>query len=202
MRNELRGPRQNVTYWFTYMQQGGVAIHYENPYVLVIFSGLRYDTNLGFLKSQPLTISLDNKLVFESHWYPFGQPPEKWIFQTNEFCAHETISFMDDSGFLFLRKENPVPLFLSEFGIDQSGGNEMENRYFTCLLATLAENDIDWGLWQLPGSFMLREEHVDTEDVFGMYDAKWENLRNSTMLERLLFVQMKHQGNVSIIPFH
>ncbi|KAI3691815.1 hypothetical protein L6452_31617 [Arctium lappa] len=191
MRNELRGPRQNVRAWYNYMQQGGVAIHQENPDVLVIFSGLSYDTNLGFLKSQPLTVDLDNKIVFEAHWYPFGQPPEKWIFQTNEYCANMTKLFMDNSGFLFRTNGNPVPLFLSEFGLDQRGGDEMENRYFVCVLATMAEYDIDWALWQLPGSFMLREGNIDMEDMFGMYDSKWEKLRNSTTLDRLQFVQTK-----------
>ncbi|XP_071727612.1 glycosyl hydrolase 5 family protein-like [Rutidosis leptorrhynchoides] len=195
MRNELRGPRQNVTDWYKYMQQGGTTIHQENSNILVIFSGLSYDTNLGFLKNQPLTISLDNKLVYESHWYPFGEPADKWMYQTNEYCANVTKWFMDNSGFLFLN-ENPVPLFLSEFGLDQTGGDEMENRYFTCVLATIAEYDIDWALWQLPGSFMLREGEVDKDDVFGMYDHMWEKLRNTTMLERLQFVQTSIQGNV------
>ncbi|KAF5816024.1 putative cellulase [Helianthus annuus] len=194
MRNELRGPRQNVTTWYEYMQQGGAAIHHENPDILVIFSGLSYDTNLGFLKTQPLTISLDNKLVFESHWYSFGQPYDKWIFQTNDYCATVTKLFMDNSGFLLRMSGNAVPLFLSEFGLDQRGGNEMENRYFVCLLATVAEIDIDWALWQLPGSYMLREGKVDMEDVYGMYDFMWEKLRNSTMVDRLRFVQTMIQG--------
>ncbi|CAH1429346.1 unnamed protein product [Lactuca virosa] len=196
MRNELRGPHQNVASWYKYMQQGAVSIHQENPDILVIFSGLSYDTNLKFLKSEPLSINLDNKLVFESHWYPFGQPSDKWILQTNEYCANVTKWFMDNSGFLFLTDKNSVPLFLSEFGLDQRGENEMENRYFICLLMTMAENDIDWALWQLPGSFMLREGEVEKEDVFGMYDFKWKKLRNSTVLEKLQFVQTKIQGNV------
>lgn len=198
MRNELRGPRQNIKAWYTYMQQGGTAIHLENHDILVIFSGLTYDTYLGFLKNQPLTINLDNKLVFESHWYPFIDPQEQWNFKTNEYCSVSTKRFMDDSGFLFETNKNPVPLFLSEFGFDQSGGNEMENRYSTCLLAKLAEIDIDWALWQLAGSFMLRGGQVDVEDVFGMYDTKWETLRNSTVVERLRFVQMKIQGIIYV----
>nr|XP_043630462.1 glycosyl hydrolase 5 family protein-like [Erigeron canadensis] len=194
MRNELRGPRQNTVDWYAFMQLGGTVIHRENPDILVIISGLSFDNNLGFLKDQPLTINLDNKLVFESHWYPFGQPDDNWIFQTNEYCANATKWFMDNSGFLFQTDQNPVPLFLSEFGLDQRGVNEAQNRYFHCLLMTVAENDIDWALWQLPGSYMLREGQVDLEDVFGMYDIMWENLRNSTVLKRLQFVQMDIQG--------
>ncbi|KAK9059306.1 hypothetical protein SSX86_021925 [Deinandra increscens subsp. villosa] len=200
MRNELRGPRQNVTTWYDYMQQAATAIHHENPQILVIFSGLSYGTNLRFLKSQPLTISLDNKLVFESHWYSFGQPREDWIFKTNEYCANVTKSFMDNSGFLLQQVNDQdrtrVPLFLSEFGLDQRGENEMENRYFVCLLATVAEIDIDWAVWQLPGSYMVREGKVDVEDVYGMYDFMWEKLRNTTMVDRLGFIQTKIQLGV------
>ncbi|GJW20314.1 ricin B, lectin domain, glycoside hydrolase, partial [Tanacetum coccineum] len=97
--------------------------------------------------------------------------------------------------------ENPVPLFLSEFGIDQRGGSEMENRYFICLLATVAEHDIDWGLWQLPGSFMLRDGQVDMEDVYGMYDFTWENIRNSRVLERLRFV-IRNQATRHYFLYH
>ena len=106
---------------------------------------------------------------------------------------------MENSGFLFLTDKNSLPLFLSEFGLDQRGENEMENRYFICLLMTMAENDIDWALWQLPGSFMLREGEVEKEDVFGMYDFKWKKLRNSTILEKLQFVQTKIQGIISFV---
>lgn len=198
IRNELRGPRQNMTTWYDYMQQGGAAIHHQNPNILVIFSGLSFDTNLGFLKSQPITNNLDNKLVFESHWYSFGQPYDNWIHQTNEYCANVTKLFMDQSGFLLLHgNENRFPVFLSEFGLDQRGGNEMENRYFVCLLATVAEIDIDWGLWQLPGSYMLREGRVDMEDVYGMYDFMWDKVRNSTMVDRLRFIQTKIQLGVN-----
>ncbi|PWA90189.1 ricin B, lectin domain, Glycoside hydrolase, family 5 [Artemisia annua] len=194
MRNELRGPHQEISIWYNYMQQGAVAIHNTNPEILVILSGLDYDSNLGFLKDKPLSINLDSKLVFESHWYPFGQSNEKWVAQTNEYCGEVTKTFMDNSGFLFLAEKNPVPLFLSEFGIDQRGGDEMLNRYFLCLLATVAEHDIDWGLWHLAGSFMLREGQFDVEDVYGMYDFMWVNIRNSTVLERLQFIQTNIQG--------
>ncbi|RDX59815.1 hypothetical protein CR513_61825, partial [Mucuna pruriens] len=61
LRNELHGPRQNLHDWYRYMSQGAVAIHKANPNVLVVISGLNYDTELQFLKNKPLKIDLGKK---------------------------------------------------------------------------------------------------------------------------------------------
>ncbi|KAK3029824.1 hypothetical protein RJ639_038258 [Escallonia herrerae] len=193
LRNELRGPRQNENDWYRYIQEGATAIHGENPDLLVIVSGLSFDTNLSFLRNKPLASNYNNKLVYEAHWYPFGDPPAKWLYQTNEFCANTTRWFMSQSGFL-LSGENPLPLFLSEFGKDQSDANEEQNRYFSCLLALLAETDIDWALWALQGSYMLRQGHIDQEEMYGMLDFSWDHVRNPKMREMLQFTQKMNQG--------
>ncbi|KAK6137360.1 hypothetical protein DH2020_028895 [Rehmannia glutinosa] len=87
MRNELRGKRQNETEWYKYMQEGATTIHKESPDFLVIISGLSYDTNLGFLRTKPLPLNLNNKLVYEAHWYTFGISADRWTAQTNNLCA-------------------------------------------------------------------------------------------------------------------
>ncbi|THF94374.1 glycosyl hydrolase 5 family protein-like [Camellia sinensis] len=188
MRNELRGPRQNEDDWYKYIEMGAEAIHKENPDVLVIISGLSFDTNLSFLKQKPLGLNLGSKLVYEAHWYSFGDPLEKWMHQTNQYCANVTQWFIDKSGFL-VTGPNPVPLFLSEFGFDERGANERDNRYFNCLLGLLAERDLDWALWTLQGSYMLREGQVGMEEVYGVLDANWDQLRDSKIQEKLGLIQ-------------
>ncbi|XP_027905812.1 glycosyl hydrolase 5 family protein-like [Vigna unguiculata] len=59
LRNELHGPRQNLKDWYRYMSQGAVVIHKTNPNVLVLISGLNYDTELQFLRRKPLNIDLE-----------------------------------------------------------------------------------------------------------------------------------------------
>lgn len=158
-------------------------------------SGLSFETNLSFLKQQRLSfeMNLNKKLVYEAHWYAFGDPPEKWVFQTNEFCADITQRFMNQTGYLMMGKD-PTPIFLSEFGKDQTGMSEAENRYFTCLMAFLAERDIDWALWGLQGSYMLREGQIEWEETYGLYDFSWDNIRNSSMLQSLQLAQQTIRG--------
>lgn len=193
MRNELRGNRQNQDDWYKYMQQGAEAIHKENPDILVIVSGLSYDTDLGFLKAKPFGVDLKNKLVFEAHWYAFGQPADQWAAQTNQLCAKTTTGA--ENNYLFLTTgNNSFPVFISEFGINQSGENEADNRYIGCLLAKIAEMDIDWALWTFQGSYILREGKVNLEEFYGVMNFNWNGTRNSSFLDRLQLVRQINQG--------
>lgn len=197
MRNELRGPLQNQDDWYRYMKEGENAIHKENPSILVIISGLSYDTDLSFLKQKPLDVTTNNKIVYEAHWYSFFSPSEqKWTSDTNALCANQTRKFMDGTGFLIdsSSSSNVFPLLLSEFGVNQSGEHEIDNRYLSCLMALLAEYDMDWGLWALQGSYIVRQGNEDTEEVFGMLDSQWKDLRNSSIQQRLLLVKQISQG--------
>ncbi|KAE8698959.1 Cytochrome P450 86A2 [Hibiscus syriacus] len=79
LRNELRGPRQNVNDWYKYMQNGAEAVHSANPDVLVILSGFDFDRDLSFIKTQPVKLTFSGKLVFEAHWYGFSDGPQTWV---------------------------------------------------------------------------------------------------------------------------
>ncbi|XP_075524240.1 glycosyl hydrolase 5 family protein-like [Primulina tabacum] len=194
MRNELRGDRQNEPDWYKYMQQGALVINKQNPDVLVIVSGLHYDTILGFLKSNPFGVNIGNKLVFEAHWYTFGTLAEKWKSQTNLVCASMTQSA--ENNYLFLiRGNHSYPLFLSEYGIDQTGVNEADNRYISCFLAAIVENDIDWALWTFQGSYMLREGGVNVGESYGIMDFNWVRPKSTTFVQRLQFARQMNQDS-------
>ncbi|XP_073135887.1 glycosyl hydrolase 5 family protein-like [Henckelia pumila] len=198
MRNELRGDRQNVPDWYKYMQQGALTINKQNPHILVIVSGLQYDTDLEFLKSKDFGANIGNKLVFEAHWYTFGTPAEKWKAQTNLVCASMTQSV--ENNFLFLIRGNQpsYPVFLSEYGIDQTGVNEADNRYISCYLAAVVENDLDWALWAFQGSYMLREGGVNVGESYGIMDFNWVRPKNPSFVQRLQFArQMSQDSNPS-----
>ncbi|KAL6501734.1 hypothetical protein OROGR_026867 [Orobanche gracilis] len=200
MRNELRGNRQNEADWYKYMQQGADTIHRENPEFLVIISGLSYDTNLGFLRTKPLQVNFpNNKLVFEAHWYTFGIPVDRWTAQTNKFCAGVTKTARDN--YLFLTSgNNSFPLFLSEFGIDQRGLDEGQNRYICCLLAEVAEKDLDWALWAFQGSYILRQGVANLEETYGVMGLNWDGPRNHGYVDRLQLVRRMNQESNSRRP--
>ncbi|TVT98493.1 hypothetical protein EJB05_56196, partial [Eragrostis curvula] len=73
LRNDIRDPRQNPgikgTRGRPISMLGAEAVHTANPRVLVILSGLSFDTDLSFLKDRQVALSFVGKLAFEVHWY-------------------------------------------------------------------------------------------------------------------------------------
>ncbi|KAJ4826160.1 hypothetical protein Tsubulata_037362, partial [Turnera subulata] len=99
LRNELRGPRQNVNDWYLYISQAAKQVHQANPDVLVFASGLSYAIDLSFLRKRSIGFNLDNKLVFESHLYSWsaGVPPQAWVDQP---VNKEQVVFPNEDRFL------------------------------------------------------------------------------------------------------
>ncbi|XAR64472.1 Cellulase [Bertholletia excelsa] len=191
LRNELRGPKQNVNDWYKYMQKGAEAVHAANPYVLVILSGLSYDKDLSFLQNRSLSLTFTGKVVFEVHWYAFSDGPAWKTGNANQVCGQVGGNLMRRSGFLL---DKGYPLFISEFGVDQRGINVYENRYLNCFLGLVAELDLDWALWTVAGSYYLREGVIESEEFYGLFNWNWCEARNSSFLERISAVQSPFQG--------
>ncbi|GMH27664.1 hypothetical protein Nepgr_029507 [Nepenthes gracilis] len=191
LRNELRGPKQNVLDWYRYMQKGAEAVHSANPNVLVILSGLSFDTDLSFLQKQPANVTFTGKLVFEGHWYAFTNGQEWSDGNANQVCGSIADNVMRRIGFLL---DQQWPLFFSEFGIDLRGTNVNDNRYFNCFLGVAAELDLDWALWTLVGSYYLREGVLGMNEYYGVLDWNWCDPRNSSFLERISTLQSPLQG--------
>ncbi|KAK8943360.1 hypothetical protein KSP40_PGU005554 [Platanthera guangdongensis] len=191
LRNELRGPKQNVNDWYRYMQKGAEAVHAANPNVLVILSGLSFDNDLSFLSRKQVKLSFSSKLVFELHWYAFSNGHAWKNGNPNQVCGNISASVMRRAGFLL---KQGYPLFLSEFGIDQRGTNANDNRYFGCILGLAAELDVDWALWTLQGSYYLREGVLGMEEFYGVLTYDWCRPRNATFLNRISTLQSPFQG--------
>src|ERR1044072_558308 len=100
------------------MPKGAEAVHAANPNVLVILSGLSFDTDLSFVDKRPVQLAFNNKLVFEAHWYSFTDGQAWAKGNPNQVCEQITQSVMRRSGFLL---QKGWPLFLSEFGVDMRG---------------------------------------------------------------------------------
>ncbi|XP_031272727.1 glycosyl hydrolase 5 family protein-like [Pistacia vera] len=198
-RNEPHGARENENDWLKYIGIGAIMIHRANPHVLVPVSGIKYSRDFSFLKEKPfLSNNLDNKLVYEAHWYKFSEEhSDIWDVQPlNRVCAESSLYMMDHSAFL-TDGDNPVPLFLGEFGLNQQDLTDSERRYMSCIKAFIAERDFDWGLWALQGGYYLREGKTGTEETFGVLNGNWDQLRNPKFIESLHFLQGKIQDPFS-----
>ncbi|XP_023768356.1 glycosyl hydrolase 5 family protein [Lactuca sativa] len=191
LRNELRGYRQNIETWYSYMQKGAEGVHSANPNVLVILSGLSYDQDLSFLRDQHVTLSFTKKLVFEVHWYGFSDGDDWITGNANQVCGRITDKMTNQAGFLL---DQGYPLFVSEWGVDQTGTNENDNRYLNCFLGWVAEHDLDWALWTLVGSYYLREGVVGMEELYGVLDSNWYEPRNLSFLKKISPIQSSFQA--------
>ncbi|XP_057454557.1 glycosyl hydrolase 5 family protein-like [Lotus japonicus] len=205
LRNELHGPRQNENDWYRYMSQGALAIHRANQNVLVVISGLNYDTELQFLRKKPLMIDLGNKMVFETHLYSWSgigtlKLKEIWSKQPlNRICSQSIEGLDQRAGFLTSGKI-AAPLIFTEFGFDQSGSTVEDNRFLTCIQTYLVGRDMDWGLWAFHGGYYLREDKVQLDESFGVMDATWHNLRYSNFTDKFQLLQRKNQDPTSKVP--
>nr|XP_028951691.1 glycosyl hydrolase 5 family protein-like isoform X2 [Malus domestica] len=191
LRNELRGPKQNVNDWYKYMQRGAEAVHSANADVLVILSGLSFDTDLSFLAKRPVNLTFAGKTVFEVHWYGFSDGQAWQSGNPNQVCGQVYNNVKRKSGFLL---EEGFPLFVSEFGADQRGTNVNDNRYLNCFMAAAAELDVDFALWTLVGSYYFREGVVGMEEYYGILNWDWSDIRNSSLTQRLSVLQSPLQG--------
>ncbi|KAJ0989452.1 hypothetical protein J5N97_007808 [Dioscorea zingiberensis] len=191
LRNELRGPRQNVQDWYKYMKSGAEAIHGANPKLLVILSGLSFDNDLSFLQQKQVDLSFQRKLVYEVHWYSFTNSGIWSNGDLNEVCSQRTYKMMRKAGFLL---DQGFPLFLGEFGIDQRGVNMEDNRYLPCVLSLAADLDLDWALWSLQGSYYTREGTHDMEETYSVLSFDWSQFRNVTMLRIISSIQTPLTG--------
>ncbi|XP_059445883.1 glycosyl hydrolase 5 family protein-like [Corylus avellana] len=205
LRNELRGPRQNVKDWYRYMQGGAEAVHSANPDVLVILSGLGFDKDLSFIRNQPVNLTFTGKLVYEMHWYGFSDGKSWESGNPNQVCGRVVNNMMRLSGYLL---DQGWPLFVSEFGMDLRGNNVNDNRFMDCFLGWAAELDLDFALWTLVGSYYLREGIVGLNEYYGVLDWNWCGTRNLTFLQRISALQTPFQGpglsetNLHKVIFH
>ncbi|CAK8578729.1 unnamed protein product [Lathyrus sativus] len=191
LRNELRGPKQNENDWYRYMVQGAEAVHAANPNVLVILSGLNFAKDLSFISRRPVKVSFKEKLVFEAHRYAFTDGQVWENENPNQVCGRVTQNMKDTSGYLV---DQGYPLFMSEFGVDLRGTNVNDNRYLSCFIAYAAELDLDWALWTLQGSYYIRQGDVEHEEVYGILDLKWTQVRNIDFLHMINSVQLPYKG--------
>ncbi|CAJ1938215.1 unnamed protein product [Sphenostylis stenocarpa] len=189
LRNELRGSKQNVNDW--YMVKGAEAVHAANSDVLVILSGLNFDTDLSFIQKQPVRLTFEGKLVFEVHRYGFTDG-QAWVDgNPNQVCGKVIDNVKGTSSFLL---GQGWPLFLSEFGGDLRGTNVNDNRYLNCFMALVAELDLDWAYWTLVGSYYFREGVIGMEEFYGVLTWDWNQVRSVSFLNRITALQLPFRG--------
>lgn len=187
LRNEIRqsflqasnGPYDD---WYDYITQAAELVHATNPDVLVIVGGGLSATDLTMIKN---TRYLDvspwaGKHVWEFHAYSFTVT-FKLDFGN---CNLEKAEYGEFDGYVLTQNENyTAPLILSEFGVamtggDNSGLSDDDYDYLTCLVGYMTNNDAEWALWAIQGSYYIRNGVIDYNETWGVLDYTWTETRN------------------------
>ncbi|KAI2469094.1 glycoside hydrolase [Annulohypoxylon bovei var. microspora] len=201
LRNELRTPLSNFTFasenynwenWYKYIKEGSDAIHGANGDVLIFLSGLSSDQDLSVvvngtaLTPGSATFNRDDfsgyadKLVLELHAYDniFGPGPSDCNTVGNE---------LSDDGFNALTSDakNEFPVVLTEFGLVQNG-TAAKDPYVNCLLDYVSSKNAGWMIWQLGGSYYIREGTQDYDESWGLLTHDWSDWRASDFINSSL----------------
>lgn len=186
LRNEIRqswlqGTNGPYADWYDYVGQAGRTVHAANPDVLVIVGGGMSATDLTMLKGTGLDFTpWAGKHVWEMHAYSFTV-----TFKVDlGICDLEKGEYGLFDGFVLTQGENyTAPLFLSEFGVGMTGGSNSglsddDYHYLTCLVGYMENNDADWALWAIQGSYYVRNGVVGYNETWGVLDYDWSTWRN------------------------
>ena len=194
LRNELRPALNNEALfkesynwqdWYQYTLQGAKAVADGNPDSLVYLSGLDGGTNLAPVTAgtalMPGTRLFDradfgptgrDKLVLELHKYNFFSPT---------FNCTAARADLATAGFQALDGGAPAarqfPVVMSEWGFEQTVA-AWKADYAACLERYLPEQGAGWMLWELGGSYYLREGKQDSDESWGLLDHQWKEWRS------------------------
>jgi hypothetical protein len=187
LRNEIRqfllqglnGPYDD---WYDLVAQGAGVVHAAYPDALVIIGGVASATDLSTVRTRALdTSAWAGKHVWEWHAYSFTVT-FRLDFGSCDVRKEEYGTF---DGFLLTQdKDYTAPLFLSEFGVGMSGGDndglsDGDSSYLTCLVEYMSGNDAEWAVWALQGTYYVRNGKTDYEETWGLLDSNWSTWRNA-----------------------
>ncbi|KAJ7261703.1 glycoside hydrolase family 5 protein [Mycena haematopus] len=183
LRNEMRQlPVINFNSdWYKYVEEAGGIIHANNEDLLIVVGGTLGAMDLSMMKTETLdTSAWAGKNVWEFHAYSFsalyGILGSDCTVVQNEYGFY--------AGFVLVQGEAYTgPLWLSEFGVGMTGGTESglttgDFAYLQCLVQYMTNNDAEWSVWGLQGSYYVREGQINSDESYGLLTGDWSTWRN------------------------
>jgi endoglucanase len=87
------------------------------------------------------------------------------------------------------------PVWMGEFGWNQLPANDtQEDLYKTLVIEYMSNNDMDWSLWALQGSYYYMEGQPLVDETFGLLNHNWTDWREPTFLETIDRLWVTSQG--------
>ncbi|KAK7750981.1 hypothetical protein SLS62_007114 [Diatrype stigma] len=183
--------------WYDYMGQAAKAVHGANPDALILMGGTLSSTDLIHVKAKNIDWSdWAGKHVWEWHAYSFTVN----FPNSGKDCGFTQGQYGFNNGFVLEQgKDYTAPLILSEFGFGQAGGDndglsDKDKQYFDCIKDYVIQNDSEWAIWAVMGSYYVRDGTIDYDEPYGILDKDWAALRNPKLGDLLADMFKQTQG--------
>ncbi len=169
--------------WASAAERAGNAILALNPQLLILVEGPDWASWLG-ASYRPIVLGVPDRLVYSVHKYSFDYAAEPIAGD----CAAWTASMDNSAGYVLTPgMPHTAPLWLGEFGIAQ---NNTAHPWWSCILAYLADKDLDWSYWALNGTQGPGYNRVDgAPEGYGVLDPTWSGPANAEHLGHLQALQ-------------
>lgn len=175
------------------MTAAASAVYAANPSLLIFFSGLESDFNI-----EPIvggSTAIEPSFSFKVTDYEWAH---KFVLEMHEYdenisssCTVYKLALLS-FGFDATTKNggNRAPLVITEFGYDQTDSNgAYKGDYAQCLLGYMVERELGWMLWNVAGSYYIREGAQDTDESYGMLHLLCSNSTNPSISANLVCVK-------------
>lgn len=184
--------------WYRHIYEGGRRVHIANPDLLIIVGGTQSSTDLIHMRTRPLdTSAWPNKNVWEFHAYEWTPTYTNYFLN---ICSVSKTAMGLFNGFVLEQgKATTGPLMLSEFGAAMLGGpkaglSDKADNYLNCLISYMQDNDAEWALWAIQGSYYARDGQTDYDEGWGAMNRDWSDWRNPEFPKRLGLMFQQRQG--------
>ncbi|CAG8977272.1 hypothetical protein HYALB_00010892 [Hymenoscyphus albidus] len=196
LRNELRKPTSvpaaEATYnwatWYKNMIPAANEVNVANPDLLILYSGLNYDTDLSAISTgqhlgeelyfKKADFTYANKMVLELHNY---QTEAKECREITDGLYTNGFNALDENN---AEVQNVMPVLLTEWGHDQTT-EAYKGVYATCLATWLPQMKAGWMMWAIAGSYYIREGEQDRDETWALYNHDWSGWRQDAAAEKL-----------------
>ncbi len=193
LRNELRSGAtwggDPATDWKAAAGRAADEILAIDDSKLIIVEGIDYGSNLSGVWSDPLTLSVDGRLVYSAHDY-------SWFHSRVGSYGDLARDLGSWWGFIIVEDQPyTAPVWVGEFGTCSTdatcvAGGSRDGDWFSTFVQYLDAGDIDWCYWPVNGTMARADgREYGAVDWYGVLDETWTEPALPELIDALQAIQ-------------
>jgi len=176
------GDGNPATDWKMAAEKAGNKILEANPNILIVVEGVQKENNEWYrwggslmqIREKPITLNVKNKVVYSPHDYGPGvvKNDNDVMFAASNYPNN--LPDYWDSKWGYISKENIAPVWIGEFGVNNTIDGTKEWIWFNTLVNYIDTNNLNFAYWCWSPDRM-------SPDSGGLYADEWVNLNQKKL---------------------